>query len=115
VFLIFQAIFHFPSPEVATSYRKLAQTMANQFCWEMKSCITFIRSENQETRDIVTEEMVEVVKAFKEAQEAHTEKTWLEMEQLRLQLCSLKEQLQQRPEAPKVLNPRSPITTTGIA
>jgi hypothetical protein len=88
------------SPEVATSYRKLARTMANQFRREMKSCITFVRSENQKTRDIVTEGMVEVVKAFKEAQEAHTEKTRLEMEQLRLQLRALKEQLQQRPEAP---------------
>jgi hypothetical protein len=77
------------SPEVSTSYRKLVQTMANQFCWEMKSCITFVRSENQETRDIVTEGMVEVAKAFKEAQEAHTEKTQLEMKQLRIQLCGL--------------------------
>ena len=88
------------SPEVATSYRKLARTLANQFCREMKSCVTFVRSENQETQDIVTKEMVEVAKAFKEAQEAQTERTQLEMEQLRLQLRGLEEQLQQRSEAP---------------
>ena len=44
--------------------------------------------------------VVEVAKVFKEAQEAQTEKTWLEMEQLRLQLRGLEEQLQQRSEAP---------------
>jgi hypothetical protein len=43
------------SPKVATSYRKLMRTMANQFCQEMKSCITFVCAENQVTWDTVTD------------------------------------------------------------
>jgi hypothetical protein len=35
------------SAEVATSYRKLAQTMANQFQQELRSCVTFVCTENQ--------------------------------------------------------------------
>jgi predicted ATPase len=77
------------SPEVATSYRKLAQTMANQFQQELRSCITFIHAENQVTQDTVTERMTEAAKAFKEAQEEHATKTQLEMENLRIQLRSL--------------------------
>jgi hypothetical protein len=88
------------SPEVATLYRKLVRTMVNQFCQEMKTCITFVRAENQATRDTVTEGMREVAVAFKDAQEEHAKGTWQVIEDLRVQLCGLEGQLQQRSETP---------------
>jgi hypothetical protein len=44
--------------------------------------------------------MTEAAKAFKEAQKEHTAKTQLEMENLKIQLCSLEGRLQQRSETP---------------
>jgi quinol monooxygenase YgiN len=84
------------SPEVDTSYRKLAQTMTNQFRQEMRSCITFVRVENQAIQDMVTERMKDVAEAFKNVQEEHMKETRLEMENLQVQLCGLEDQLQQR-------------------
>jgi hypothetical protein len=84
------------SPEVATSYRKLVQTMANQFCQEMKSCITFVCAENLVTQNTVTEGMREIVEVFTEAQKEHVEKMQLEMENLWVQLHSLEGELQER-------------------
>jgi hypothetical protein len=88
------------SPEVATSYRKLARTMVNQFHQEMKSCITFVCAENQVTRDTVTEGMKEVAEVFSEAQKEHVERMQLEMENLRIQHCDLEGKLQQRSGTP---------------